>query len=52
MLAELWVGWRKPQESDWHARLIITVITYNCDTNDHDDDSDDDVHADESKNWR
>ena len=38
------------------AHLVITVITYNCDTNDHDDDhgdrSDDDVDADESKNWR
>ena len=47
MMFELWVRWRKPQESDWHAHLIITVITYNCDTNDHDDDqydrSDDDM---------
>ena len=33
------------------AHLVITVITYNCDTNDYDDNSDDDVDADESKNW-
>ena len=54
MMFELWVRWRKPQESDWHGSPHNHCY-YSCDTNDHHDDHGDDdvdIDADESKNWR